>query len=216
MKDERFIVTYRIEADTYEDAKSIAWAVQVEQTIEFPYEFVTDPYIKNTITGRLESLEPMAPDSAYATVGVMPNVVIDASRYYLARISYHVDTTALEATQFLNVVFGNSSLQPHIWVVDIELCPTLFDVFNGPRFGLHGIRRLVETPTRPMIQAVIKPMGTPNEELARMCAAYTRGGVDVIKDDHGITNQSFSQFKDRVRRCAAAVREMNEAHGKHA
>ena len=39
MKDERFIVTYRIEADTYEDAKSIAWAVQVEQTIEFPYEF---------------------------------------------------------------------------------------------------------------------------------------------------------------------------------
>ena len=124
MKDERFIVTYRIEANTYEEAKSIAWAVQVEQTIEFPYEFVTDPYIKNTITGRLESLEPMAPDSAYATVGVMPNVVIDASRYYLARISYHVDTTALEATQFLNVVFGNSSLQPHIWVVDIELCPT--------------------------------------------------------------------------------------------
>ena len=216
MKDERFIVTYRIEADTYEDAKSIAWAVQVEQTIEFPYEFVTDPYIKNTITGRLESLESMAPDSAYATVGVMPNAVIDASRYYLARISYHVDTTALEATQFLNVVFGNSSLQPHIWVVDIELCPTLFDVFKGPRFGLHGIRRLVETPTRPMIQAVIKPMGTPNEELARMCAAYTRGGVDVIKDDHGITNQSFSQFKDRVRRCAAAVREMNEAHGKNA
>ena len=68
----------------------------------------------------MESLEPMAPDSAYATVGVMSNVVIDASRYYLARISYHVDTTALEATQFLNVVFGNSSLQPHIWVVDIE------------------------------------------------------------------------------------------------
>ena len=49
MKDERFIVTYRIEANTYEDAKSIAWAVQVEQTIEFPYEFVTDPYIKNTM-----------------------------------------------------------------------------------------------------------------------------------------------------------------------
>ena len=57
MKDERFIVTYRIEASTYEEAKSIAWAVQVEQTIEFPYEFVTDPYIKETITGRLESLE---------------------------------------------------------------------------------------------------------------------------------------------------------------
>ena len=215
MKDERFIVTYRIEASSYEEAKSIAWAVQVEQTIEFPYEFVTDPYIKGTITGRLESLEPMGSDSTYSNVGVMPNITVDPSHYYLARISYLVDTTALEATQFLNVVFGNSSLQPHIWVVDIELCSTLHEVFKGPRFGLHGLRRLVETPTRPMIQAVVKPMGTPNEELARMCGAYTRGGVDVIKDDHGISNQSFSQFKDRVKRCAAMVHEMNEAHGTH-
>ena len=72
MKDERFIVTYRIEASSYEEAKAIAWAVQVEQTIEFPYEFVTDPYIKETITGRLESLEPMEQGSAYTNVGIMP------------------------------------------------------------------------------------------------------------------------------------------------
>ena len=138
MRDERFIVTYRIEASSYEEAKAIAWAVQVEQTIEFPYEFVTDPYIKGTITGRLESLEPMEQDSAYVNVGVMPNAVIDISRYYVARISYLVNTTALEATQFLNVVFGNSSLQPHIWVVDIELCSTLYDVFKGPRLVCLG------------------------------------------------------------------------------
>ena len=159
MKDERFIVTYRIEASSYEEAKAIAWAVQVEQTIEFPYEFVTDPYIKETITGRLESLEPMEQGSAYTNVGIMPNAVIDVSRYFVARISYLVDTTALEATQFLNVVFGNSSLQPHIWVVDVELCPTLYDVFTGPQFGLQGIRDLVHTPTRPMIQAVVKTYG---------------------------------------------------------
>ena len=156
MKDERFIVTYRIEASSYEEAKPIAWAVQVEQTIEFPYEFVTDPYIKETITGRLESLEPMEQGSAYANVGVMPNAVIDVSRFYVARISYLVDTTALEATQFLNVVFGNSSLQPHIWVVDIELCPTLYNVFTGPQFGLQGIRDLVHTPTRPMMDVIIE------------------------------------------------------------
>ena len=48
MKDERFIVTYRIEADTYEDAKSIAWAVQVEQTIEFPYVFLIYGSVTNS------------------------------------------------------------------------------------------------------------------------------------------------------------------------
>ena len=35
MKDERFIVTYRIEADTYEDAKSIAWAVKQNKRLNF-------------------------------------------------------------------------------------------------------------------------------------------------------------------------------------
>lgn len=215
MKDERFIVTYRIEASTYEEAKSIAWAVQVEQTIEFPYEFVSNHHIKEHITGRLESLEPMEKDSPYSTVGIMPTQVVDYKRFFIGRISYAVETSALEATQFLNVVFGNSSLQPYIWVVHIELCPSLFDIFKGPRFGLTGLRQMVETPTRPMIQAVIKPMGTPNEELARMCGAYTRGGADVIKDDHGISNQSFSQFKDRVARCADMVRNMNAVHGTH-
>ena len=157
----------------------------------------------------------MEQGSAYANVGVMPNAVIDVSRYYVARISYLVDTTALEATQFLNVVFGNSSLQPHIWVVDVALCPTLYDVLLGLSLVYKAFRDLVHTPTRPMIQAVVKPMGTPNEELARMCGAYTRGGADVIKDDHGISNQSFSQFKDRVKRCAAIVREMNDKYGRH-
>ena len=36
--------------------------------------------IKENITGRLESLEPMGQGSAYINVGVMPNAVIDISR----------------------------------------------------------------------------------------------------------------------------------------
>lgn len=44
---EQFIVSYQIEADSYETAKMIAWSVQVEQTIEFPYELVTDPILQN-------------------------------------------------------------------------------------------------------------------------------------------------------------------------
>lgn len=211
MSEERFIVTYRIKATSYEEAKQIAWAIQVEQSIEFPYEFVVDSYIKEHIIGRLESLEVMDDDSPYS-VGVGER---DIKSYYIARISYHVSTAGYEATQLMNVIFGNSSLQPDIWVVHIELIPSMYEIFRGPRFGLQGIRDLVHTPKRAMIQAVVKPMGTPNEELARMCAAYTRGGADVIKDDHGISNQSFSNFKDRVARCASVVHEMNDVYGTH-
>lgn len=191
---DRFYVDYHIEASSYEEAKAIAWSIQVEQTIEFPYELVTDKDILDQMVGRLENLE-LLHDS-----GV---------QQYRATISYGIETSAMEATQFLNVVFGNSSLQPHIWVHRIRVPQSLIDVFKGPRFGIEGIRQLVHTPKRAMIQAVIKPMGTPNETLATMCRDYTLGGADVIKDDHGLTNQPFSHFKDRVARCADAVREAN-------
>ena len=174
MSTERFTVTYRIECDTYDEAKAVMWALQVEQTIEFPYEFVTDPYIKNEVTGQLVSLEPMPVGSHYRTVGVMPGRELDESHYFIGVVSYLVDTTSMEATQFLNVLFGNSSLQPGIWVVDLELCPSLVATFGGPRFGLSGLREILGVPKRAMMQAVIKPMGTPNETLANMCAAYTR------------------------------------------
>ena len=193
---ETFSVTYALHVPTYEEAKQVAWSIQVEQTIEFPYELLGESDPRRHMVGQLLSLT-------------------ETEDCFLAKIAYPVETSGLEVTQFLNVVFGNSSLQPHIWVVDIELCPSLVDAFQGPKFGLAGIRELCQTPTRPMIQAVIKPMGTPNEELARMCHAYTMGGADVIKDDHGLTNQSFSPFKDRVLRCAHAVQEANAKSGHH-
>lgn len=196
--NERFVVTYQIEAPTYEEAKAIAWGVQVEQTIEFPYDFLQNEDIKRDIVGRLESLEPAGDE-----------------RHFIARISYGVECTALEATQFLNVVFGNSSLQPHIWVIDIEISPALVSAFKGPRFGLDGLRQLTGTAKRAFIQAVIKPMGTAPSILADMCHAYVLGGADVIKDDHGITNQTFCPFEERVKRCAEAVAEANVQTGHH-
>lgn len=194
---EQFIVSYQIEADSYETAKMIAWSVQVEQTIEFPYELVTDPILQNEVVGQLVEL----------------SLVNDG--FYLAKIAYNVELTAFEVTQFLNVVFGNSSLQPHIWVVELSLPKSLLMHFGGPRFGLSGLRTLLHVPKRPMIQAVIKPLGSNTNTLAKMCQSYTLGGVDVIKDDHGITNQCFSRFVERVKRCADSVHEGNEKIGGH-
>lgn len=193
----RFEVTYAIGVNNEDEARAIAQAVAVEQTIEFPPELVTKDFIRDEIQGRIESLSP-------------------EGDHFLAVLSYDEACTAMEATQFLNVVFGNSSLQPHIWVTDFTLTPSLEKVFVGPRFGLEKMRHLLGVPSRPMIQAVVKPMGTDTKTLAAMCSAYTRGGVDVIKDDHGITNQSFSTFKDRVARCAAAVAEANQQSGNRA
>ncbi len=194
---ERFVVVYEIEAATYEEAKGIAWSVQVEQTIEFPYDFLGDEDVKAQVVGRLESLDESKPG------------------FYTARISYGVETTAFEATQLLNVIFGNSSLQPHIWVVDIELPDSLLAHYGGPRFGVEGLRKLTGVYDRAFLQAVIKPMGLSVDTLAQMCRQYVLGGADVIKDDHGITNQPFAPFKERIARCADSIGEANLQSGGH-
>lgn len=194
---ERFVVIYEIEATTYEEAKAIAWSVQVEQTIEFPYDFLWDEDVKAQVVGRLEGLDESRPG------------------FYVARISYGIETTAFEATQLLNVIFGNSSLQPHIWVVDIELPNSLIAHYGGPRFGVDGLRSLTGVQDRAFLQVVIKPMGLSVDTLAHMCRQYVLGGADVIKDDHGITNQPFAPFKERVARCADVISEANVQSGGH-
>ena len=71
----RFYVTYAIGVDQETEARAIANAVAVEQTIEFPPELVTDDFIAGQIQGRLESLTA-------------------AQGHFLARISYDELTTA--------------------------------------------------------------------------------------------------------------------------
>ena len=48
-------------------------------------------------------------------------------------------------------------------------------------------------------------MGLSATDLAELAYRFALGGIDLIKDDHGLTNQPFCPFEERVRRCAEAV-----------
>jgi ribulose-bisphosphate carboxylase large chain len=57
-------------------------------------------------------------------------------------------------------------------------------------------------------------MGLSCKELADLAYQFARGGVDMIKDDHGLADQPFSPFKERVQRCAQAVERAIRETGK--
>ena len=56
-------------------------------------------------------------------------------------------------------------------------------------------------------------MGFSSQALAEIAYKFALGGVDLIKDDHGLTNQSFSPFKERVERCVEAIKQANRESG---
>jgi ribulose-bisphosphate carboxylase large chain len=56
-------------------------------------------------------------------------------------------------------------------------------------------------------------MGLSAEILAEQAYQMALGGIDLIKDDHGLTNQPFAPYRERVERCAAAVEQANRETG---
>ncbi|MDR1732850.1 MAG: hypothetical protein LBR61_12240 [Synergistaceae bacterium] len=194
----RFLVLYRLYADNEQAARERAEDICTEQTVEFPVPLLPPGAILSEVRGRLENLEK------------------EREGQYLASVSFADETAAGEFTQFLDVIFGNISIKPGIQVVRIHPGRGVRSFLRGPRFGVKGIRALLGVPRRPLLFTALKPMGLSSSEMARLAAQFVEGGVDIVKDDHGLTNQVFAPFEERVALCAAAVRESAAKLGRKA
>jgi len=86
--------------------------------------------------------------------------------------------------------------------------------FRGPRFGRQGLRDLLDAADRPLLCTALKPMGLSPRRLAVLARQFVEGGMDIIKDDHGLADQPFCPFEERVKRCAEAVAEANRRCGR--
>jgi ribulose-bisphosphate carboxylase large chain len=191
---ETFAITYRLTGNRA-DAEEKATALSVEQTIEFPADLVWVEEISRHIIARVVQLREVATD------------VFDADLVFSA------DIAGTELTQLLNVLFGNASLLPGVRLQRFAPGPGLLSRFRGPRHGVTGLRNLVQAPTRPLLCTALKPMGLTCIELADLAGKFALGGADFIKDDHGLADQCFSPFLERVKRCSEAVERANRTTG---
>jgi len=193
--DDRLRVTYRLLCGEGETPHDKAQDIAYEQTVELPPACVGDA-ITAGVVGRVESVEP------------------GTSRGWTAVISYASEWIGDDAAQLANVLFGNISLKQGIVITDIEWPGTLLDLFGGPAHGIAGLRSMTGVDAkRPLLCAALKPVGLSAAELAELCYRFADGGIDLIKDDHGLTDQPSAPFEARVRRCSKAVARANRATG---
>ncbi|MCY0152243.1 RuBisCO large subunit C-terminal-like domain-containing protein [Hoeflea alexandrii] len=118
-----------------------------------------------------------------------------------------------EIIQLINVIFGNSSIQQNIRVTGFEPGRVIRERFAGPRFGIEGVRARSGRGRGGLISPVIKPQGSSVRQLADIAYRCTLGGADIIKDDHGLANQTMAPFGERVKAVSAAVAEANARSG---
>jgi ribulose-bisphosphate carboxylase large chain len=133
---------------------------------------------------------------------------------YRVTIEQPEATTGGDPAQLLNVVFGNSSLQPDVELEDVRVPPGLARRLGGPRFGITGLRRVAGVSGRALTATAIKPMGLSAAQAGAMCRAFALGGIDVIKDDHGLADHAFCPFGDRIRSCLDATAQAAQETGR--
>ncbi|AQZ50923.1 RuBisCO large subunit C-terminal-like domain-containing protein [Martelella mediterranea] len=190
----RFSAGYLISDADYETAKQRALNITVEQTVEIPRDIVPAGYVEDEILGRLEALEA-------------------ADGGYIAEISYSLDDVGGDFLQLLNVLFGNSSILSKTRLVWMKPCDGLEAITPGPRFGRAGFYDLAGVSSGPLLMSAIKPVGLSTAELARLAGDFARGGMDFVKDDHGLVDQKTAPFSERLAACVDAIGEANAKTG---
>jgi ribulose-bisphosphate carboxylase large chain len=190
---QRIRATYLVEA-AEGDIEARARALAVEQSVEMPLEAIGDPRVLSEVAASVESIRPR--EGRFEVVlGIAPA------------------TTGHEASQLMNMLFGNCSLQPEVQLVDVAFPAGYERAFAGPRFGIDGIREMTRVHGRPLTCTALKPQGSTVEHLARLAGTFARAGIDVIKDDHGLANQAATPFEARVPAVQRAIHEANRATG---
>lgn len=174
------------------DARSIddrARAIAVEQSVEMPVSAIEDDFVLSEIVGRVDGVR-----------------ALDGERRFEVRIALNAETVGEDAGQLINMLFGNTSLHDDVVLHDVAFPDAMAETFGGPRHGLQGLRQRVGAAERAQTCSALKPQGLPAGKLAELALRFAQGGIDYIKDDHGLADQNYSPFASRVTAIAKALR----------
>lgn len=190
---DRILATYRIAASESE-SRARAEALAVEQSVEMPLSAIGDAGVLRDVVASVESIRPEA-------------------GHFEVVLGIATSTTAREASQLMNMLFGNCSLQPEVELIDVRMPAGYEESFPGPRYGIDGIRTLTGVKDRALTCTALKPQGSSVEFLAHLARTFALAGIDIVKDDHGISTQAAHPFEQRVTAVQRAIHEANRETG---
>ncbi|MEY6433835.1 RuBisCO large subunit C-terminal-like domain-containing protein [Thioalkalicoccus limnaeus] len=101
-----------------------------------------------------------------------------------------------------------------IKLLDIHFPASFLAHFEGPKFGVAGLREQLQVFDRPIFFGVIKPnIGLPPEPFCEAGYASWLGGLDIAKDDEMLADAEWSTLAERTRLLGAARRRAEQETG---
>jgi len=187
-------ITYQVHGADERAAVARAREIALEQTVELAADALSADVVAR-IVGRVEAVEPLG-EERWSTV-----------------IAYDPAVVSGEMPQLLNLLFGNVSMQAGVVVAGVDWPHELLAALGGPRHGIEGIRALTGARGRALLCTALKPLGVSAAQLAERAYRFALAGIDLVKDDHSLSDQPPAPFRERVQRCHDAVARANRETG---
>jgi len=90
----------------------------------------------------------------------------------------------------------------------------IVESFEGPGYGIGGIREKFGVLDRPLVGTIVKPkIGLDPEAQSEVLYEAMRNGCDVVKDDENLTSQDFCPFEERLRKCLDKAKRAEDETG---
>lgn len=103
---------------------------------------------------------------------------------------------------------------PVVKLLDIGFPEPYLDAFEGPRFGIEGIRDLLQAYDRPIFFGVVKPnIGLKPSCFSDIAYEGWLGGLDIAKDDEMLADVEWSTLEERSRLLGAACMKAEKETG---
>ena len=207
--DDYVIATYQAKVKT-SNIEKLAMAIADEQTTGTWIKVGADSMERTRRFGsRLVAL--------YEVPDIGCDYQSDEPPMYIIQIAYPMANFSTSMSALMTILFGNISASGMIRLIDVAFPKKFIAQFQGPKFGVQGMRDVLGVPERPLLNAMIKPnIGWTPDEGADLFYKACKGGVDVIKDDElMLADSAFCPLVERVTKFMAAEKRVFEETGEH-
>ena len=192
----RLTAIYHVRADA-RAIEARAQAIAIEQSVEMPLSAIEDRQILDEIVGKVEDIGDIgrwrfrgAHRPGRATVGNDAGPARQhAVRQYVAAGRRDPARCGISGRTRAGITAGRTTASP----------------------ACASARASSE---RALTCSALKPQGLAPARLAELAARFARGGIDYIKDDHGLADQAYSPFAARCAAVAEALRAVERETGR--
>lgn len=187
--------------ESYLDPRFTAAQLCSEQSTAQWRRAHVDEDLRTRFGAKVVSLEVLSESSK----PIYPLPTIKGERFFLckARVAHPVLNFGARIPNLLSAMAGEGPFYcpgiSTLKICDITFPQSFLKEFQGPQFGVGGLRELLQIFDRPFFVGVVKPnIGLNPKDFAELALESWLGGLDIAKDDEMLADTPWSQTSERM------------------